>query len=73
MNVFTPRMEVNGEWVRMRMSLNYADNRKIGRGGPWQAVVTDQNTGKRYEAQGAECGLPGCMCDAIVTEIKERR
>ena len=73
MNVFTPRMEVNGEWVRMRMSLNDKDMRKIWRGCSWEAVVTDQNTGKRYEAQGAECGLPGCMCDAIVTEIKERR
>lgn len=62
---FTPRTRT-GERLKMRISPE--DLAKIGRG-KWKATVTDCNTGIAYRARGASCGLPHCMCDAIVTEL----
>ena len=54
---------------RMAMRLSAEDERKIGRGDLWQAVVTDINTGKKYLARTASCGSAGCYCDAVATEL----
>ena len=65
--LFTPRYPASQE--RLHMALNEADFAKIGRGRPWQAFVTDQNTGKRYQVIGAECEAgPHCFCDAVIVE-----
>ena len=67
--LFTPRMIVDGKWVRLKMQLSETDIKKIRSGGRWQTTVTDTLTGKRYKARGASCGLPNCYCDAIVKEV----
>lgn len=60
----------NGEFEkRVTMRISAEDERKIGRGDLWQAVVTDLNTGKKYLARAASCGSPGCYCDAVATEL----
>lgn len=68
--VFTPRL-TSTDAARLTMKLSDGDYVKIGRGGPWRAVVTDQNTGKQYRVRGASCGLPRCFCDAVIlAEVK---
>lgn len=69
-NLFTPRLVNTDE--RLRMTLTAEDMAKVGRGKPWQALVTDQETGKRWHAKGASCGAV-CFCDAIVEEVPECR
>ena len=66
--LFTPRISMDSS-VRQPMQLSEADHAKISRGKPWQAFVTDQNTGKRYQVIGAECEAgPHCFCDAVIVE-----
>ena len=62
---FTPRTRT-GERLKMRISPE--DKAKIVRG-KWKATITDLNTGVAYRARGASCGLPRCMCDAIVIKL----
>ena len=50
---------------RQEMALNDADKNKVLRG-RWTADVTDQKTGRRYRLRGASCGIPRCMCDAVI-------
>ena len=61
---FTPRLLATDERLEMRLGL--VDHNRTGRGGPWQAEVTDLLTGQHWLAKGADCGLP-CFCDATVT------
>ena len=61
---FTPRTRTGD---RLKMRISPEDKAKIVRG-KWKAVVTDLNTGVAYHARGASCGLPRCMCDAVVAE-----
>jgi hypothetical protein len=63
-HLFTPRVNSASD-DRVRMKLNATDYAKIRRG-RWRAVVTDQNTDKHYLVRGAGCGLPRCMCDAVI-------
>ena len=57
---------------RCEMDLSDEDRAKIGRGGPWRAVVTDRNTGIKWKVQGADCGSGGCFCAAeIVGRVTE--
>jgi hypothetical protein len=65
LHLFTPRTET-GE--RLTLHVSAADFRKIRRG-HWRATVTDQLSGRKYNARGAACSLPHCMCDAVVTEV----
>jgi len=67
LHLFTPRQWDSDE--RLRLQLNDEDEAKTRRRGIWRATVTDQATGKRYQARGAACSLPHCYCDAIVTEL----
>lgn len=60
---FTPRTK-DGQRLRLRISPE--DMAKTGRGSPWQARVTDLDTGRRYDVIGADCGSPHCFCDAEV-------
>lgn len=62
---FTPRTKTE----RLKLVLSEADRAKIGRGRPWQAEVTDLQTGKRYHVEGAACGGDSCFCDATAVEI----
>jgi len=66
-HLFTPRVSHSSD-DRIRMSLGAADYAKIKRGGHWGATVTDQNTGKTYQVEGASCGLPRCFCDAVIVK-----
>ena len=61
---FTPRTRT-GERLKMRISPE--DKAKIVRR-KWKATITDLNTGVVYLARSASCGLPRCMCDAVVTK-----
>jgi hypothetical protein len=51
------------------MQLSTEDKLKIGRGGPWNATITDLLSGKKYAVQGAPCGAGRCFCDAVAIEI----
>ena len=69
--IFTPRLSADTQ-DRDAMDLSPADMQKIGRGGPWRATVTDQNTGRRWRVRGAACSLPRCLCDAVILgEVKD--
>lgn len=68
---FTPLM-LDG--TRSTMTVSRSDKAQIFRGRRWFGVVTDLNTGRHYEVEGAECSLPGCYCDArVLTEISSRK
>lgn len=64
-NLFTPRMAINSH-ERHYMILSDEDMKKIGRGGPWTATITNTHNGRRYKVRGAACNAPRCYCDAIV-------
>jgi hypothetical protein len=63
--LFTPRQSEHIN-RRIRMQISMVDADKIGRGGPWEATVTDQNTCRTYRVRGAACELPNCYCDAVM-------
>lgn len=65
--LFTPRA-LDGTRLEMEIMDTY-----IPRGGASKKfVVTELVTGKRYSCRSASCGIPKCMCDAIVlNEIAE--
>lgn len=64
---FTPRLKTTGE--RLTLALGYEDHCRIQSGRPWSAQVMDIATGQVYRAEGAECGIPRCYCDAVVTPV----
>jgi len=69
---FTPRQSDSDE--RMELDLSEEDHAKTSRGQEWEAQVTDRKTGRSYVVRGADCGLPGCWCDAeIVREVEAVR
>lgn len=68
-HLFTPRHAQTD--VRLRMVVSRDDIRKIGRGDPWRATVTDLASGKRFRTWGASCGQPRCFCDAIAIELED--
>ena len=68
-NVFTP-FHSPGSQERLHLRLSDADMRKIRRGRPWKATVTDLETGVVYRVRGATCGLPRCFCAAEVVPTK---
>jgi len=51
---------------RVKLSLSPIDHAKIGRGGPWEATVTDVDSGRVFYVRGASCGSPGCFCAAEI-------
>jgi hypothetical protein len=63
---FTPR---RSDGSRPDLRISDADHAKMLRGQEWQATVTDIQTGTTYYVAGAECGLPGCFCDAVVLDV----
>lgn len=63
-HVFTPRL-TSTDARRLEMAISSDDLAKTGRGN-WRATITDQNTGIAYRVRGASCGLPRCMCDAVI-------
>lgn len=67
--LFTPILD----GVRTVMRVKVERKEKLKRRGPglWGAV-TDDLTGKRYQVYGAECGVPGCWCDARVETREEK-
>lgn len=62
---FTPFSSELGYRVRMR-----ADSLPVRRGRGLHGIVTDLDTGKRYKVYGRSCGLPNCMCDASIREVR---
>lgn len=60
--LFTPRTK---SWQRLRWTISAADKAKTGRG-RWRATITNLDDGQTYIVRGASCGLPRCMCDAVV-------
>lgn len=65
---FTPRLMNTRQRLSMRVS--ETDAEKITRGSlEHMGRITDLNTGRQYDAWGADCGLDGCVCDAVVTEV----
>jgi hypothetical protein len=71
-NLFTPWNAINSA-ERASMTISDADKAKTGsRKLPWQAEITDLNSGKRYLVRGCACTIPRCHCDAeIIRECKE--
>jgi hypothetical protein len=56
-----------GERVALRVS--DGDYAKLRRGRGFYGIITDIDTGKRYELHGASCG-EACHCDAQIIEVK---
>ncbi|MBI4290330.1 MAG: hypothetical protein HY661_02480 [Betaproteobacteria bacterium] len=55
----------------MELQISSEDHAKVLRGQDWQAIVTDQQTGRRFLVRGACCGLPECFCDAVIVRETE--
>lgn len=64
-NLFTPRINKDSD-ERIRMDLSDDDIQKVKRGKFWNATITDINTDKIYDVEGARCSLDGCFCDAVI-------
>lgn len=66
-NPCMPRLR-NGR--RIGLVLDYAEFMQIrGRGLVDRGIVTDLNSGNRYNIRGASCGLPECECDKIAIKV----
>jgi hypothetical protein len=57
MTMFYPRKSRHDS-ERYRLRLDIVDSAKINRRG--------RDTGNSYDLMGASCGMPSCMCDAVV-------
>jgi len=60
---FTP-LSITGE--RLDLELAPGEDAKIERGRPWSAKLK-LTSGQYVYAKGADCGAPGCFCDAELT------
>jgi hypothetical protein len=69
--IFTPRRG-HALGKRTPMSISKADAEAINRRGEGlHGVVTDLESGKRYEVYGCACPLENCYCDAFVVEVAD--
>jgi len=59
--IFTPRQQETGSRVKLWVEESSTHRGRIAR-----FSVTDAKTGKKYKARTAGCGLPGCICDAVI-------
>jgi hypothetical protein len=68
--IFTPRTQ-DGK----RLKIDIEEGSMIPRGYVWRRTFVEKKTGKQYVCRGASCGLPRCMCDAVVIKIlpKEKK
>jgi hypothetical protein len=56
-----------GERVALRVSRQ--DESKLRRGGGDYGVITDLDTGLRYNLIGIACSYPHCFCDAKIEDL----
>lgn len=63
--LFTPTL--NGQRVKLENVTWIEGHIRRGRG---KYGVIETESGKRYEVYGASCGIPNCMCDARIREVK---
>lgn len=59
--IFTPRQQETGVRVTLWVEECSSPRGRIAR-----FSVTDAMTGKKYKARTAGCGLPRCICDAVI-------
>ena len=64
--IFTPRQYETGERVKL-----WVEESSTPRGRITRFSVTDAKTGKKYKARTAGCGLPDCICDAVIYGYKK--
>ena len=67
--ICTPKTSANSD-ERIKLLISNADALKMTRGKPWKATVTDLITGIEYPLQGCACSIPGCYCDAYMTDTR---
>ena len=67
MKTFTPICAETGERVTMEIEEDF-----LPRGYGWRRTVTEVKTGKKYKARGASCGIPRCICDAVIYGYKSQ-
>lgn len=65
---FTPISRKTGKRIKMEINESPHD---IPRGRFTTFMVTEKSTGKKYKARTMGCGLPGCICDAMIYDDKE--
>ena len=66
--IFTPIWHETGRRIQMWVEESWTPRGKLT-----QFKVTDAKTGKRYKARTVHCGLPGCICDAVIYGYKFKR
>lgn len=70
--LFTPRHAATNLRLHMNISDKDADRvNGFGRGEGYHGIATDIATGQRWHVFGANCGIPGCKCDAVVYEVRD--
>lgn len=71
MEVFTPlEGSVRGKRLRFPLkAVKVLEGSLDTRGRGQKAIVEIE--GKKYKVIGCSCGLPNCMCDAYIVEIKK--
>ena len=65
--LFTPRMKETNE----RIKISILEENPLPRGKIAAGQVTDAETGKKYKVKSASCGLPRCLCDAVIYGYKK--
>ena len=68
-NICTPKTSDNSD-ERIKLLISDEDLLKIKRGKRWKATVTDLVTGVDYDLAGCACSIPGCYCDAYMTDTR---
>lgn len=68
-NIVTPKKSLSSE-SRLKILVSDEDLLKIKRGKRWKATVTDLVTGVDYDLAGCACSIPGCYCDAYMTDTR---
>jgi hypothetical protein len=68
-NIVTPKKSLSSE-SRYKILVSDEDLLKIKRGKRWKATVTDLVTGVDYDLAGCACSIPGCYCDAYMTDTR---
>lgn len=59
--------------TRLELWVVPEDARRVKRGYPWEATVTDFATDTMYHLVGASCGLPMRLCDAVAYPVHRER
>ena len=63
---FTPRVNRDPGSLRLYLKLDRINSSVVLVGRQWESLVQDFDSGRFFMAEGIDCGIPGCYCDAVI-------